>query len=405
MPILTKEVEIKLWGKTVKYYNNLGYEGKHGDIISVKVEDLSKGSNVKIKYLCDYCKEEVLTIVYADYVRRTKEINKMACKHCAIQKMGETCYLRYGTSNYTSTEECREKMNNTTKSRYGTMHYSQTKEFKEKRHKTCVERYGESYQKQFMKKAFETFHNKTGYDFPSQSPDVREKIVKSYISHYGVDNPQLSCEVRERTEKTNMERYGCVAPSQNKEIKEKACVTNLQKYGVEYTMQSPEIRAKANETLCKNGTQKTSKQQLYLQNLYGGEINYPISYYAVDICFQEENLVIEYDGGGHDLRVSLGRLTREEFNQKEIKRFNAIKYKGYRQMRIISTRDLLPSDQILLQMLSDAKQYFSDYPNHSWIEFNIDTSSVRNAEHKDDIFYDYGELRKIKDSDLSECIA
>lgn len=398
--ILTKEVKVKLWGKTVKYYNDLGYDGKRGDVIVVKVEDLPKGSNVKIKYLCDYCEEEILTIVYADYVRRTKEINKMACKHCVPKKMSETCYLRYGVSNYINTEECHEKIRNTTKDRYGTMHYSQTQEFKEKRHKTCVERYGEDYHKQFMEKAFETFCNRTGYNFPSQSPDVRDKITQSYVNHYGVCHPQLSHEVRRQTEKTNLERYGHIAPSRNEKIKEKACVTNLQKYGVKHVMQSPEIRSKANETLCKNGNQKTSKQQLYLYVLYGGEINYPISYYAADICKPEERLVIEYDGGGHDLQVALGKLTKEEFDKKEIKRYNAIKYEGYKQMIIVSSKDWLPSDQVLLQMLDYTRIYFSNYPSHSWIEFNIDTSSIRCAEQKNGVFFNYGELRKIKDSDF-----
>ena len=73
MPILTKEVEIKLWGNNIGHYLDLGYDGKHGDVITVKVDDLTDGSNVKIQYLCDYCKEEVITIVYADLVRRTKE--------------------------------------------------------------------------------------------------------------------------------------------------------------------------------------------------------------------------------------------------------------------------------------------------------------------------------------------
>ena len=404
MPILTKEVEIKLWGKTVKYYNDLGYDGKHGDVVSVKVEDLSSGSNVRIQYLCDYCQKEILTIVYADYMRRKKEVNKMACRYCAPQKMGETCYLRYGADSYAKTKECHEKMENTTKSRYGTFHYSKTKEYKEKFHKTCVERYGESYRKQFINRAFETFRDKTGYAFPSQSPDVRKKITTSYINHYGVDNPQLSAEVREKTEKTNLERYGCIAPSQNEEVKEKARITNINKYGVQYTMQSHEFRERANETLCKNGTQKTSKQQVYLHGLYGGEINYSVSYYAVDIYLPKENLVIEYDGGGHNLKVVLGRLTQEQFNQKEIIRYNAIKYAGYKQMRLISSKDLLPSDQILLQMLDEAKLYFSEYPNHSWIEYDIDKSIVRNAENKDGARYDYGSLRKIKDSDLFEQI-
>ena len=52
-------------------------------------------------------------------------------------------------------------------------------------------------------------------------------------------------------------------------------------------------------------------------------------------------------------------------------------------------------------MLNYARNYFSQYPEHSWIEFNIDTSSIRNAEYKDGIPYSFGELRKIKDSDIN----
>ena len=47
-------------------------------------------------------------------------------------------------------------------------------------------------------------------------------------------------------------------------------------------------------------------------------------------------------------------------------------------------------------MLEKSKQYFSDYPNHSWIEFDIDNSCIRNAEEKSEIHFDYGELRNIK---------
>ena len=165
---------------------------------------------------------------------------------------------------------------------------------------------------------------------------------------------------------------------------------------VPYTMQSLEVREKANETLCKNGAQKTSKQQLYLHSLYGGKLNYSIKYYAVDICFPEEKIALEYDGGGHDLRVSLGRLTQEEFNQKEIIRNNILKREGYKRINIISKSDLLPSDSTLLQMLSEAKQYFSQYPEHSWFIYNIDKSMIFNAENKQGIHYDFGALRTIK---------
>lgn len=168
-----------------------------------------------------------------------------------------------------------------------------------------------------------------------------------------------------------------------------------EKYGTDYFTQASEVRQKINNTLCKNGNQNTSKQQLYLHSIYGGELNYPIKHYASDICFPKEKLVIEYDGGGHDLNVKLGRLSINQFNQKEIIRNKTLKSEGYKQIKIISSKDLLPSEEILLQMLEQAKEYFST-TKHTWYEYDIDTSTVRNAEHKDGVFFNYGELRKIK---------
>ena len=336
MPILTKEVEVKLWGNNIKHYHNLGYNGKRGDIITVKVEDLPDGSNVKIQYLCDYCKNKIITIVYADYKRRINEVNKMACRNCFTKKAEETTLLRYGASSYAQTNEFHEIMKDMMNAKYGVQHYSQTQEYKEKWNSTCEERYGKDYRKQFINKAFETFHEKTGYNYPSQSPEVREKATQSFY---------------------------------------------------------------------KNTSQKTSKQQQYINNLYQGILNFPIKYYNADIYLPNDNIIVEYDGGGHSLSVIIGKETIEKYIYKETIRYNVIKKEGYKQMRIITSKDTIPSDKILLQMLSEAKQYFSKYPNHSWIKYDIDNSIVYNAEHKDGISYNYGELRKIKDSDLTESIA
>ena len=336
MGILTKEVEVKLWGRNVKYYNGLGYKGKHGDIITVKVEDLQDGSNVKIQYLCDYCNKEIMTMVYANLTRRTKNVNKMACRNCFYKKAEETMLLKYDEPDY---------------------------------------------RKQIINKALKTFRDKTGYDYPSQSPKVREKITQSYIKHYGVDNPQLSPEVREKTEKTCLERYGYISPCQSSEVKEKMA-----------------------KTLYKNGTTPTSKQQIYLFNLYkrnmNALLNYQISYYNVDICLLDSKIVIEYDGGYHDSQVKLGILTQEEFNKKEIIRDKVIKSQGYKIIRIKSEKDRLASDKILIQMLEQAKEYFFK-TNHSWCVYDIDKSLLFNAEYKDGVHYSYGELRKIKDIDLN----
>lgn len=334
MGIITKEVEIVPSGRSVKHYRDLGYDVKCRQPLMVKVEDLMGGSNAPIQYLCDYCNEEIITIVYADLMRRTKEVNKMACKHCYPQKIKEVSLIRYGTTSYSKTEECKEKKKNTTKIRYEVEHYSQTQEYKDKWDSTCIDRYGESYRKQFMDKAMETFCNRTGYNFPSQSPEVRSKMVQSFY---------------------------------------------------------------------KNNTVITSKQQFYIFNLYNkywnAMLNYPVSYYNVDICFPEEKLIVEVDFGGHDLLVKTGNLTQEEFNQKEIIRNNTLKKEGYKQTHIISRKDLLPSDQVLLQMLSDARNYFAT-TNHTWQTYDIDKSLLFNAEHKDGISYNFGSLRTIKESDI-----
>ena len=227
-------------------------------------------------------------------------------------------------------------------------------------------------------------------------PETKEKRDKTILKRYNIDCYSKTEESREKARKTFLDKYGVDNPSKSQAVSEKRKSTNLQKYGVAYTLQSPEVREKISKTLYRNGTQKTSKQQRYLHGLYGGEMNYSIKYYDVDIYLPEDNLTIEYDGGFHLGNVITGRETMEEHNRKQIIRDKTIKREGYKQMRIISTNDLLPSDQTLLQMLQQVRQYFLDYPNHSWIEFNIDTSTVRNAEHKEGVFFDFGKLRKIK---------
>lgn len=372
MGIITKEVEVKVNSSTVEYYKSLGYEipikhaseayfkntGKEyvydfSKTIFVNIKDLHKKSNVYIDILCDFCHGEIIHVRYADYNRVIEKTGSYVCQKCSFEKRKQTQIFNYGEI-YFKTDEFKEKRKISMKEKYGVEHYLQNENNFKKYQEVCAKKYGENYINTFRKKAKESFLNKTGYLNPMEDPEIKEKVRN----------------------------------------------TNLERYGVPYAMQLPEVREKANKTLCKNGTQKTSSQQLYIHSIYGGELNFPISCYSTDICFPKEKLIIEYDGGGHDLRVTLGILSQEEFDKKEIVRNNIIKREGYKQMRIISNKDYLPSDEILLQMLEYTKQYFSDYPNHSWIYWDIDNLKIINAENKDTngVFFDYGELRKIQKS-------
>lgn len=223
----------------------------------------------------------------------------------------------------------------------------------------------------------------------------KEVMLEKYGYEYTMQVP----EIQEKVYRTNNQKYGCNSPYGNAMVIKKAKQTNLERYGYENAMQSPAFYQKWLE---KHGSDfvKSSKQQRYLCNLYKGILNYHVQHYSLDVCILEDKIDVEFDGSGHKMCIKLKKMTQEEFDKREIIRSQIVKSEGYKQMKIISSKDFLPSDSTLLQMLSVAKQYFSEYPNHSWIEFDIDLSIVRNAENKNGVFYDYGELRKIKDSDF-----
>lgn len=212
---------------------------------------------------------------------------------------------------------------------------------------------------------------------------------------------------RKKEQEIFINKYNVNTPFQLVDVQEKSKNTLLERYGVDNALKSPKIKEKMTKTLYKNHSQKCSKQQYYIFNLYKTfddtvELNYPIFHFNVDICLLKDKLVVEYDGGFHMGNVIIGRETIEEFRQKEIVRNNILKKEGYKQMRIISTKDLLPSDTLLLEMLTQAKEYFST-TNHTWIIYDIDNSRMINAENKDTngVFFNYGEIRKIKSSEVA----
>lgn len=385
MGIITEKAEVIPSGKNIQHYRDLGYDVKWHKPLIVSVNDLTKGSNAQVEVLCDMCHKNKMTVPYEVYNRVVSKTGNYVCKECAYIKNRQTNLKRYGVPVASQSEDIKELMKQTNLERYGVDNYAKTQEYNDKIRQTCLDKYN-----------VEHF---------SQLQEVKNKREVTNVERYGVKNVSQVAEFKEKVFNTNIERYGTKYASSSSEIKEKIKQTNLKKFGVPHVMQSYEIRTKISNSLYKNGNVSTSKQQLYLFNIFKSTnkdvyLNFPISYYNVDICFQEERFIIEYNGSGHDLQVKLVKLTQEEFNQKEIIRNNVIKKEGYKQMRIISSNDKLPQDDILLQMLSEARTYFATYPSHSWYEFNISTSTVRNAENLNGIPYDFGALRTIKDNDI-----
>jgi very-short-patch-repair endonuclease len=141
-----------------------------------------------------------------------------------------------------------------------------------------------------------------------------------------------------------------------------------------------------------------SSQQFYLYKLFGCKLNYPINLSFVDLVFIEEKIIIEYDGSGHNLSVQMKITTKEDFEQKEIKRSYALTNDGWRIIRIISKKDFLPMDEVLQNMLDCARAYLNF--GHTWIKYCIDEDKVICS--LGEFNYNYGCLRKIKKKKRSD---
>ena len=373
--IKEKEVEIGINKGNVGYYRKLGYDCKVGDKIIRNIDDLSHAAAVFITAICDNCGKEV-TVRYADYMKCCKRTGSYYCRDCGEIKRLENLRRKC--------REDKEKINTkrsiTFIEKYGADNAMRIPEFKEKQQQTTKDRWG--------------------VPIISQNPEIQDKIKQTVMIRYGTDNVFKLPEFQEKAKNTNILRYGYPYTSQSPIVKEKQRMTIQNKYHVNNIMQSEEIRYKQRQSCYKNQSCSTSIQQKYLHELYGGELNYPLGSYLLDIAFPDEKLEICYDGGGHNLKVKLGFMTEKEFQTKEIIRGKYIRNQSWKSIHIITENDKLPSDEILLQILEISKHYFEDYPNHSWYEWNVDKGIYRNAEEPQGSFFDYGELRYIKPKDV-----
>ena len=176
----------------------------------------------------------------------------------------------------------------------------------------------------------------------------------------------------------------------------KTKLTNIKRYGVDNPFKSQVFQDKANATRNRNGSQSTSYQQEYLNQVLHGTSNYLYSRSYLDIAFPDEMIYIEYDGGGHDLSVKLGSITQENFDKRENRRSFYLRGKKWKEIRIISIEDKLPTEKKIIEMIEFAKEYLS--LGHHFIKFDIDNSKIINSKGKFD--YDFGNLRGIHKNDI-----
>lgn len=425
MMLITKEVEIKWSNPNKKWYTEKGYIfTKNRDKFIVKTEDLQKCSEIRIEVFCDYCLEEgiehIISKSYKDYVvqKEKSPIKKDCCKKCLPKKNKESNLLVYGVENTAQLPKTREKFRQTSLERYGTIHPMKTEKYLEKMKNTCLEKYGTEYYmtsndfknkakntckekynvnnysetEEFKEKYKNTCQKKYGCNNTFQFEEFKEKTKETCLKKYGVENYRLTDKYKEQVKNTSLKKYGVEHYSQAEEVIDKKYKTNIERYGFENPMKNNEIKLKQMSSMYDNNNIRCSRQQKYICKLVNGELNYFIKdnnkFSFVDIALIDEKIYCEFDGSGHELSIIHEQKTEHEFKEYEKRRTYGLIKSGWKEIRIISKKDYLPSDEIIINMFDDAKILFNQ--GFHRIVFDIDNGTYKTSKFKD--IYDYGKL-------------
>lgn len=379
--IVPQIIKVRTNGRTCQHYRDKGYEFKKcGDFIEVDVFDLPKSSHEMVKIICDICGNET-KICYKVFIENRKKGILISCgsDSCKHKKYEDTCIKRYDVKNVAQSQDVQNKIKETNSERYGYECALLNKEIMDKIRETCTKKYG--------------------VDNPSKAQEVKDKKKKTCQLHYGCDCSLQDKGVREKSIKTWQEKYGkdVINPGQAQVVKEKIKQTNLGKYGVENPFASEEIKEKIRDTWSFNGHDgPCSRQQKYIANLINGKINAVISGYWADIFMEKENIVIEYDGSGHFLKDKMNGYTlpTKESLLYEKQREDKIINDKHRMIRFIATKDRIPSDEIIINLIEGFK-------NSNFKVIRIDfEEGIIDRDYQEKWYCNFGKLRRISKKDL-----
>ena len=243
---------------------------------------------------------------YDKYLK--KEENEELCAYCNkpsrfinlehgyTECCSRTCtnLLKYGADHPTQSEKIKNKIKQSNLKNYGVECTFQSEVFKEKSKQTCLQQYGfefasqspkfkekvkqtnskkpkkqkikkskpicklshEEKQRIALEKRKNTNRERFGYDFASQSPEVKKKAKQTNLKKYGVDSPAKSDIIKNKVRKYFENKYGegVTNPGLAPEIREKISKYYEDKYGEGITsyFQTDEFKEKSRQTRIKN---------------------------------------------------------------------------------------------------------------------------------------------------------
>lgn len=272
--ILSEYVLINTNNRNYRRFIEIGYNFKVGDVISVKVCDLSKSSRSIVDVKCDICGKEK-KLKYSMYIKNVSKYNLYTCDgKCSNIKYKKTCLEKFGCEYPLQNLNIKNNLKLFFSYKYGVDHPSKLEEFELKKQNTNFEKYGVKHQMFLMEnidKIKKTKFDIYGDENYNNHDKCRLTKIKKYNNEYynNHDKCKLTKMVKYDDEyynnhnkyvKTCLEKYNVENIFQLEEIKDKIKLSNLEKYGVEYYQGTDEYRNKYKDTcLDKYGVDNPSK--------------------------------------------------------------------------------------------------------------------------------------------------
>lgn len=215
-------------------------------------------------------------------------------------------------------------------------------------------------QKEVLKKKY----GEGGEAFEEHKRKQQIAYKETSLKNHGCENPMSSKFVQDKFKASMQFKYGCDYAQQNLEIKQKTEDTFVKNYGVKSSLSSLEIREKYRRNLKFANGIMVSGLQIAIANFLEGSMNVKISNFYIDILLKD-NIIIEYNGGGHRLKVFFGKMTEEEFDLKEKERVKLLNSLGYKVIAINNAKNKKPIFKELLEKIVLLKQSDINYAEYN----------------------------------------
>lgn len=152
--------------------------------------------------------------------------------------------------------------------------------------------------------------------------------------------------------------------------RKRAKITCLERYGVDNIMKREEFQKKCEESkknanfssevkYTSSGFEKgipvSAGQYRIAAHFSDFELNYQLGKYYIDLFYN--GVAIEYDGKGHDFSVRIGKITLEQFKQKENEKTNFI-CRNNRLLRIKDYKDKVKKPTFNIESLVEEIENF-----------------------------------------------